>query len=711
MYINLTGELLWAPYSQHTFIHLYFRENEDSSLKTNYGYVRMQRVPSFRKMNQDLRKQQQLDLQKGQLDQRAAAADTGAARSQAGETGAAGGRKDSALQRKLQALCFAEDTDKDSDNGGESEPQAQAIRSQAAGENQHTGTGSEQLTPAPQERAEKKRVQAHHQRTNSYELAIDRSLTPVQEPQGVVSQDQGAGETEICGPKNPEASGRNTVGFSTSQTYHEDHGRYENESTHTHAHGFGMSSATNTAYPGQDYEASEPEDPPHRHYTYDQRAVPVKGILKKSKDAPHLSYSFDSYDQERGFAISVHNQSQDHGDSSQDFFQKAAAGSIPRGVIPEPRGEMEQPPGGTKELDSKRVAQMEAEMNGLYQPYQEPETVIRTEQTTPVHRILLESERYRNLYNSSKSSQFLMENSNFTGDAFDTSDTMHRKQMRQVTEQMYGSVGGRSSPQGPVRARSPSPQPNNRTRGRNHSPSLRQAAQSHAFAHASAAGFRGSLEEVPEDVELDGVVPGEPIRTHLHREDSVTSSSSSLSSMSIYERYNVPLDNALLYRTNASPNIHIRPPSPGGTSDASTNVDSGFNDTFDGFLPQDGGGATARPGSHHNPKPHKVSKLGNKILSSSGLNILSSHKQQMDDEYNKYLKLLGQVQSEQKQQRRTSAPVISHPLGFPAGSVGSLQGQPQQQQQATGRPRFVKTADLFRMMQQNVRPPTPPVKK
>ena len=638
----------------------YREKDNEPSFKTNYGYVRLQRVPSFKKMNQDLRKQKdQVQGDKGQKVKTTPVK---------GDTEA----KDSTLQRKLKALCILDemkpDVTEDETNAiGRAELYNDEGNASAAYKQRGRGTG-------------------HHQRTNSYEAAINEPRVPIQ-------------------PENVNMQYPSNV-----QTHH----NQDNFPQQANSDRNSCSSTSNIDFVDGIYYYNDSEEPPYKRYTYDQNAVPTKGILKKSKNVPQVSYSFDSYDQERGFAISVHDQSQGQVQgqgSSQDFFQ--AASSIPQSVIPE---HVEYP--YSEETDIiRKEAQMEAEMNGLYryQPSLDSDNQVTTCNPTPVHKIMLENERYRNLYNSSPSAKFLMETSQYTGNVYDTSDTLHRKQLRKATEQFYNkssSVKRSSSPNVTLRARSPSPKLNLRTRSpspqrgnhlsarpgraRSHSPSLRHAAEAQSFSRMSSNYTpTGSLEEEDDPI---------PAMNPLHRADSVNSTTSS-STASIYERYNVPLDNALLYKTNAAPNVRAQ--SPSGTSDTSTNVDSGFNDTFDGAIPTDGSsGKTSKDGN--TPFDTNVNRLqraireGNRILSSTGLHILSSHKQQMDNEYSKYLKLLNQVKRQQKEHRRTSAPVISG-----AENLGAFSSNKQQPMKA----QFVKTTDLYKMMEQQRRPPTPPMNK
>ena len=604
-------------------------------------------------MNQDLRRQ------KNQAETTSTQSSTVAPDTQDN----VGSTKDSTLQRKLKALYIIDDS-KPEDNA-EHEAAVAAADIQVNDIDEAKRKASNALSNQGEKPS--------HHRTSSYEAAINEQQTPIEDTSWNCSQ--------------------------SSVSYHEEEV--------TRNPGFTQESY---AEHSDSYKTQDPEEP-HKHYTYDQYAVPAKGILKKSRDAPKISYSFDSYDQGRGFAISVHDQSQHQlqpGSSNQDFFSQAVS-SIPQSVIPE-QDEYRDTAVRTRTYtgaDAKREAQMEAEMNGLYgyQPNEESEFNSRPLNPTPVHKILLESERYRNLYNASPSSKFLEESSKYLDDTSDAPDAFHSNQLRKATEQMYGtqdSVSGsrlsvrRRSPSPYLRTRSPSPQTEGSglptRRLREHSPSLKHASESRAFSKMNQYDSPQHGSDQPH--------PPVASTPSLHREDSVTSSTSSnRSSASIYERYNVPLDNALLYKTNASP--QIRPQSPGGTSDTSTNVDSGFNDTFDGVAPTDGSSRTGRPtkpkstasGAKHTKPP----KGKNRMLTPSGMHILSSHKQQMDDEYAKYLQLLNQVQKQQ-QQRRTSAPVISD---------AALTGSGHQPIRA----QFVKTADLYRMMQQQTRAPTPPVCK
>ena len=614
--------------------------------------------------------------------------------------------KDSTLQRKLKALCFADERKPDVVEEGE-------IGATGPGElPKQECDASTIYKPQQQERQGSRRMGHHHQRTSSYEAAINEPTSSTPTSMVLLSSSQGDENVDMQNPGN-------------AQSYHsqQEHIRPEPRDDETNTSGSNYHGSSNIDFI-DGYYYYDSDDPPHRHYTYDQNAMPAKGILKKSKNAPQVSYSFDSYDQERGFAISVHDQSQGQGQvqgqgsSSQDFFP--AASSIPQSVIPE-HGEFQgsifsEDFGESKDIIRKE-AQMEAEMNGLYgyQSSRESDNQSWATNPTPVHKIMLENERYRNLYNSSPSARFLMETSQYRGDGYDTSDTLHRRQMRKATEQFFGrsnSTDSTSRLQVPVRTRSPSPNTNLRRRSpspqrighlaaarppraRSHSPSLRQAAETQSFSRMSSIEPTGSFEQDENQV---------PDMNPLHRADSVNSCTSS--STSIYERYNVPLDNALLYKTHTAPNIRAH--SPGGNSDTSTNVDSGFNDTFDGAIPTDPStrgvdaydrirDTSGTPFDTNVNRLQRAIKEGNRILSSTGLHILSSHKQQMDNEYSKYLKLLNQVQRQQKEHRRTSAPAIS--VAENLGAYSSNR-QPMKAQ-------FVKTADLYIMMEQQRHPPAP----
>ena len=643
-------------------------------------------------MNQDLRKQKD---QAHSENNEAQVANTGT------DLKRDSNEKDSTLQRKLKALCFADERKPDVAEGeigaiGPAELPNQESDASATYKQQH------------QERQGSRRMGHHHQRTNSYEAAINEPTLSTPTAMMLSSSSQGDENVDMHYPGN-------------AQSYHIQQERIRPEPHDNEP------STSGSSYHGSidfidGYYYYDSDDPPHKHYTYDQNAMPAKGILKKSKNAPQVSYSFDSYDQERGFAISVHDQSQGHvqgqGSSSQEFFP--AASSIPQSVIPE-HGEFQgslfnEDFGESKDIIRKE-AQMEAEMNGLYgyQSSRETDKQSWAANPTPVHRIMLENERYRNLYNSSPSARFLIETSQYGGDGYDTSDTLHRRQMRKATEQFYGrsnSTDSNSRLQVPVRTRSPSPNTNLRRRSpspqrigqlaaarppraRSHSPSLRQAAEAQSFSRMSSTEPTDSVEQDENQI---------PDMNPLHRADSVNSTASS--STSIYERYNVPLDNALLYKTHTAPNL--RADSPGGNSDTSTNVDSGFNDTFDGAVPTDAPTrsvdaygrireASGTPFDTNVNRLQRAIKEGNRILSSTGLHILSSHKQQMDNEYSKYLKLLNQVQRQQKEHRRTSAPAISgaENLGAYSSNRHPMKAQ------------FVKTADLYKMMEQQTQPPAP----
>ena len=613
--------------------------------------------------------------------------------------------KDSTLQRKLKALCFVDERKPDVAEAGEIGPIGQGELPDQESD------ASAIYKQHQQERQGSGRMGHHHQRTSSYEAAINETTSSTTTSMMLSSSSQADENVDMQYPVN-------------AQSYHSQQERIRPEPRDDETSTSGSNYHGSCSIDFVDgYYYYDSDDAPHRHYTYDQNAMPAKGILKKSKNAPQVSYSFDSYDQERGFAISVHDQSQGQsqvqgqGSSSQDFFP--AASSIPQSVIPE-HGEFHgsifnEDFGESKDIIRKE-AQMEAEMNGLYgyQSSRETDNQSWAANPTPVHKIMLENERYRNLYNSSPSARFLMETSQYGGDGY-TSDTLHRRQMRKATEQFFGrsnSTDSNSRLQVPVRARSPSPITNLRRRSpspqrighlaaarppraRSHSPSLRQAADAQSFSRMSSLEPTGSFEQDENQV---------PDMNPLHRAGSVNSTTSS--STSIYERYNVPLDNALLYKTHTAPNIRAH--SPGGNSDTSTNVDSGFNDTFEGAIPMDAssrgvdayGRIRDASGTLFDTNVNRLQraiKEGNRILSSTGLHILSSHKQQMDNEYSKYLKLLNQVQRQQKEHRRTSAPAIS--VAENLGAYSSNR-QPMKAQ-------FVKTADLYKMMEQQRQPPAP----